>query len=96
VYTPALDFKRLLRDNAVLLGPPRPKEFLHGVVDFIPRNQIGFHTVGPVYTGEDELHRSLMSSVTGYGAKRDHPTVVRAVHESLKHHPELLQSYMHA
>ena len=30
VYTPGFDYKQILRDAALLSGPPRPKEFLHG------------------------------------------------------------------
>ena len=96
VYTPKLDFKRILRDAAYLSGPPRPKTYLHGVIDMIPRNQIGYHQYGPVYTGEEELHRSLIGAVSGRGASGDHPTVQKAVYESLKHRPELLANYMNA
>ena len=96
VYTPKLDFKRVLRDAAYLSGPPRPKTYLHGVIDMIPRNQIGYHQYGPVYTGEEELHRSLLGAVSGRGASDDHPTVQKAVYESLKHRPKLLATYMNA
>ena len=96
VYTPKLDFKRVLRDAAYLSGPPRPKTYLHGVIDMIPRNQIGYHQYGPVYTSEEELHRSLLGAVSGRGASDDHPTVQKAVYESLKHRPELLATYMNA
>ena len=96
VYTPKLDFKRILRDAAYVSGPPRPKTYLHGVIDMIPRNQIGFHQYGPVYTGEEELHKSLIGAVSGRGASGDHPTVQKAVYESLKHRPELLATYMNA
>ena len=94
VYTPGFDLKNVLRAAALLKGPPRPKEYLHGVVDMIPRNQLGWHTYGPVHTSEKEFHRSLMKGVSGRGASKDHPTVVRAVGESLKHLPELLDAYM--
>ena len=96
VYTPALDYKRILRDAAYTPGAPRPKEYLHGIIDMIPRNQIGFHQYGPVYTGEEEFHRSLIGAVSGRGASADHPTVQKAVYESLKHRPELLANYMNA
>ena len=96
VYTPKLDFKRILRDAAKLSGPPRPKSYLHGVIDMIPRNQIGYHQYGPIYTGEEELHRSLIGAVSGRGASGDHATVQKAVYESLKHRPELLANYMNA
>ena len=96
VYTPALDYKQILRDAAYVSGPPRPKEYLHGIVDFIPRNLIGHHQVGPIYTGEEEFHSSLVASVSGNGASGDHPTVQRAVYESLKHKPDLLSHYMHS
>ena len=96
VYTPKLDFKRVLRDAAYLSGPPRPKTYLHGVIDMIPRNQIGYHQYGPVYTGEEELHRSLIGAVSGRGASGDHPTVQKAVYESMKHRPALLANYMNA
>ena len=96
VYTPKLDFKRILRDAAYLSGPPRPKTYLHGVIDMIPRDQIAYYQYGPVYTGEEEFHRSLIGAVSGRGASADHPTVQKAVYESLKHRPELLATYMNA
>ena len=96
VYTPGFDYKQILRDAALVSGPPRPKEYLHGIIDFIPRNQIGHHQYGPVYTGEEDFHNSLINSVTGDGASVDHPTVQRAVYESLKHLPGVLSHYMHA
>ena len=96
VYTPKPDFKQILRDAAYVSGPTRPKTYVHGVIDMIPRNQIGYHQYGPVYTGEEELHRSLIGAVSGRGASGDHPTVQKAVYESLKHRPELLAHYMNA
>ena len=94
VYTPALDLKSILRAAALVQGSPAPKEYLHGVIDMIPRNQLGWHTYGPIHTSEKEFHRGLMRGVTGRGASKDHPTVARAVGESLKHLPELFHSYM--
>ena len=96
VYTPALDFKKILRERSYVSGPPPPKEYLHGIIDMIPRNQIGFHQFGPVYTSEEELHSSLMSVVSGRGAQHDHPTVQRTVYESLKHKPRLARAYMNS
>lgn len=96
VYTPGFDLKSVLRTAALLKGAAPPKEYLHGVIDMIPRNQLGWHTYGPMYTSENEFHRGLMRGVSGRGASRDHPTVVRAVNESLKHMPELQNAYMRA
>ena len=95
LYTPAMDFKTILRDRAMLKGEPRPQQYLHGVIDFIPRNQIGFHQYGPEHVSENELHHSLLKVVSGGGAKEDHPTVVQTVYETLKHIPELAHAYMH-
>lgn len=96
LYTPPPDYKRVLWDAAKLSGPPRPPAQVHGVVDMIARNQLGWHTYGPLYTSESEFHDSLKKSVSGRGASEDHPTVQKAVAESLKHHPQLLQHYMRA
>ena len=96
LYTPAPDTKRVLWDAAKLSGPPRPPAQVHGVVDMISRNQLGWHTFGPLHTSEAEFHTSLMESVSGRGASGDHPTVQKAVAESLKHHPRILTHYMNA
>ena len=95
LYTPALDHKTILRQAAFVQGQP-PKSFLAETIDFIPRNHIGFYQYHPVYTSEEALHNSLIQSVTGHGARRDHPVVQRSVYESLKHEPKLLQAYLHA
>ncbi len=60
----------------------------------IPRNSLGWHTFPVVHTSEEEFHGSLMGSLSGRGSSGDHPTVVRAVWESLKDKPELAQRYM--
>ena len=96
VYTPGLNFKQILRDAAMVSGGPRPKEYLHGVIDMIPRNQIGFTQYERVYMSEEELHKSLLKSLSGRGAAEDHPTVQRAMYETLKHQPQLLHLYMHS
>ena len=96
LYTPSLDYKKILRDAAYVSGPPRPKTYLHGVIDMIPRNQIGFYQYPVIHTSEEELHYALLKSVSGRGARYDHPTVQRSVYESLKHNPDLAHAYMHA
>ena len=96
VFTPALDYKHILREAAMLQGPLRPKQYLHGLPDMIPRNQLGAHTTMPLYTSEVEFHRSLVRGVSGRGASGDHPSVIRAVGESLKHKPELFHHYMNS
>ena len=96
VYTPGFDYRQVLRDAAYLKGAPRPKEYLHGVIPMIPRNSLGWHTFPVVHTSEEEFHTSLMSSVSGRGASGDHPTVQRAVFESLKDKPDLAQIYMNS
>ena len=96
VYTPGLDFKQILREAALVSGEPAQKEYLHGLIDMIPRNQIGFSQYDRVYMSEEELHKSLLKSVSGRGAAEDHPTVQRAMYETLKHQPQLLHLYMHS
>ena len=96
VYTPGVDYKNILRHAAMVSGAPRPKQYLHGVVDMIPRNQLGGHTTMPMYTSEDEFHRSLIRGLSGRGASNDHPSVVRAVGESLKDKPDLFHHYMNS
>jgi len=90
-----MDYKKILRESAYLSGPPRPKKYLHGIIDMIPRNQIGWHQFPPLYTSESELHGSIIGALSGRGASNDHPTVQKAVHETLKHKPSLLRHYMH-
>ena len=94
----AVTIDKILKD-AALLGPaPYLPSLVHGIVDMIPRNQIGWNQMTSTYhaTTEQQLHDSLVKLTTGRGAKYDHPRVARAVFESFKHHPELTTLYHNA
>ena len=43
---------------------------------------------------EEHVTKGLIDSVSGRGADNDHPFVQRAVWETLKHKPDLLQIYL--
>ena len=73
-------------------------EFLHGVVDFIPRNIVHGDPFAWKYTArsETELHSALMKKTTGKGLKHDHPEVAHSIFQSLKEYPELVSLYHRA
>lgn len=90
-----LTVDRILKDAAILGPAPRIPELIHGVVDMIPTNKIGWNQMTSTYhsNNEDELHQSLVKLTTGRGARYDHPRVARAIFESFKHYPELTDLY---
>ena len=73
-------------------------EFLHGVVDFIPRNIVHGDPFAWKYIArsEKELHTSLVNKTTGRGLKHDEPQVAHSIFQSLQQYPELTQLYHRA
>ena len=99
VETPELPrIDKILRQTQMLTSSPQMYEYIHGLTDFIPRNQIGFYQYPRSYVGENEadLHRNLKTLVTGRGASKDHHLVATSVHESLKHIPKLASLYLNS
>lgn len=99
VETPELPgIDKVLRQTQLLTASPIMYEYIHGLTDYIPRNQIGFYQYPRSYVGENEvdLHRNLKTLVTGKGASQDHHMVATAVHESLKHIPKLASLYLNS
>ena len=86
--------------TAVQLTPPAQQltNFVHGLVDFIPRNIQGgdqfYHKY--VARSEKELHENLVKHTTGKGLKHDNPEVANAIFNSLQGYPELLNLYHQA
>ena len=93
-----IEIDQILKD-AALLGPaPSMESLVHGVVDMIPRNHIGWNQMTATYhaSNESDLHSSLVKLTTGRGEKYDHPRVSRAIFESFKHAPDLMNLYHNA
>ena len=89
---------KIMREQAFLSGPPRMQEFMHGVTDYRPQNNIGFWQFDNEWkkNSEQALHQSAMTLLSGQGAKSDHPRIQKLVHETLGHMPELLHLYSRA
>ena len=85
---------------AVNLNPPVQQfaPFVHGLVDFIPRNIQGGDQFYYKYVArsESELHKNLVAQTTGRGLKHDHPEVASAIFNSLQAYPELANLYHRA
>ena len=77
---------------------PELTHFVHGIVDFIPKNIQGgdpfYHRY--VIRSEEELHKNLMDKTTGKGLKHDEPEVAAAIFNSLQSYPELANLYHRA
>ena len=89
---------KIMREQAFLSGPPRMQEFMHGVTDYRPLNNIGYWQYDHEWKkhSEQALHKSAMKLLSGDGAKGDHPRIQKLVHETLGHMPELLHLYSRA
>lgn len=93
---PSMHVDTVLRGVQMLSAPaPRVQSFIHGIVDFIPRNIIGGDQFWWKYVArsEDELHKHLMKSTSGKGFRHDPPDVGRAISDSLQKYPELRKLY---
>lgn len=84
-----------MREAAYISGGPALEAFIHGVVDFRPRNVVGFNQYAHFYEKhpEEYLHNSVLQLVSGSGARKDHPRIQRLFHESFKHVPEIMDLY---
>lgn len=80
-----------------MLSAPAPavQSFVHGIVDFIPRNIQGGdpHAWRYLARSEGELHSHLLANTTGKGFKSDAPQVGKAISHSFGKYPELLKLY---
>ena len=87
---------KVLRGIQMLSAPaPAVQSFVHGIVDFIPRNIIGGDQFWWKYVArsEDELHKHLMKSTSGKGFRHDPPEVSKTISDSLQKFPELQKLY---
>mgnify|MGYP006397234189 FL=1 len=73
-------------------------EYLHGVVDFIPRNIVHGDPFAWKYgaRSETELHSALMDKTTGKGLRHDESQVAHSIFQSLQQYPELVSLYHRA
>ena len=81
---------QLLSASAPLLT-----EFVHGLVDFIPRNIQGGDQFSWRYLAreEGELHDHLISQTKGKGYKHDDPAVSKVISDTFESYPELARAY---
>ena len=88
-------YENSMREAAYISGGPALESFIHGVVDFRPRNVVGFSQYAHFYEKhpEEYLHSSASKMLSGVGASQDHPRLQRLVHESFKQMPEILTLY---
>ena len=88
---------RILKDRVMQsYSAPRLKEYVHGLVDFIPRNEVSANllTRNIHARKEKDLHDALVRKTSGRGMKYEKdPHVARAIFSSLEQHPELLKLY---
>ena len=91
-------YDRAMRHASYISGGPVLEGFMHGVVDFRPRNVIGYDQYAHFYEKhpEEYLHQSAMQLVSGSGAQKDHPRIQRLFHESFKQMPEIMNLYTQA
>ena len=70
--------------------------YMVSTLDMVPRSEKAFLQFEPAMQAhpEESVLKSILSSTNGKGIHHDHPRVARAVVESLKDHPELLNLYM--
>ena len=89
---------QVLREASFVQSSPQMSEYIHGVVDMIPRNLIGYYQYYPSFQGEREtdLHQHLVSLTKEGGASKHHHRVQKTVYESLKHHPKLATMYLNS
>ena len=69
--------------------------FIHGITDFILRNETGGDSFFWHYVArsEDELHTHLKKQTTGKGFKHDHPLIGKSISDSLRSYPKLQKLY---
>ena len=93
---PRMYVDRVLKGMQMLSAPaPFVQSFVHGIVDFIPRNIQGGDPYDWRYIArpEGELHNHLLKSTTGKGFKSDPPQVGKAISDSFGKFPELQALY---
>ena len=92
-----MSVNRILKDRVMQsYFAPALKEYIHGLVDFIPRNEVSANqlTANIHARREEDLHDALVSKTSGRGMKFEKdPHVARAIFSSFEQHPELLKLY---
>ena len=72
------------------------QDYMTSTLNMIPRIEYAYFQYEQSIQSQPESHvlNSILKSTKGRGIHGDHPTVARAVYESLKDHPELINLYM--
>ena len=87
---------KVLRGFPMMSAPaPEQIKFIHGIVDFIPRNIQGgdqfFWKFQP--REEEELHQHLLKKTSGKGFNHEDPLIGKAISDSLHKFPALQAIY---
>ena len=92
------DFRTVMRDSAVLESTTSPYLVNADALNMIPSNMMPFFQYEPAMQAQREIdtYNVLAGSLSGHGAHRDNHKHVRAVIETLKHHPTILNMYLKA
>ena len=92
------DFRAVMQNAAVLESRTSPYLVNASALNMIPSNQLPFFQYMPAMEGQRELdtYNVLAGALSGHGAHRDTHKHVRAVIETLKHHPTILNMYLRA
>lgn len=92
-----MSVNRILKDRVFQsYSAPQLTEYIHGLVDFIPKNEVSANqlTRNIHARKEEDLHKALVSKTTGRGMRYEKdPHVARAIFSSFEQHPELLKLY---
>ena len=88
---------RILKDRVMQsYSAPMLKEYIHGLVDFIPKNEVSANILvrNMHARREEDLHAALVQKTSGRGMRYEKdPHVARAIFSSFEQHPELLKLY---
>ena len=96
MVNPSLHIDQVLSGIQLMDAPaPMVTEFVHGLVDFIPRNIIGGDQFSWKYHAreEKELHEHLVKETKGKGFKHDDPVVAKVIYDSFEMYPLLQDLY---
>ena len=92
------DFRQVMRHAAVLESATNPLLVNSDALNLIPSNMMPFIQFEPSMQAQREIdtYNVLAAGLSGHGSHRDNHKHVRAVIETLKHHPTVLNMYLRA
>ena len=92
------DFRAVMQNAAVLESKTSPYLVNASALNMIPSNMMPFSQYEPQMEAQREIDtfNVLAGALSGHGAHRDNHKHVRAVMETLKSHPTILNMYLRA